>query len=40
MREDHQRMLDAFVARDAETLKAVAEAHHDRLAACIARIGG
>ena len=39
MREDHQRMLDAFVARDAETLKAVAEAHHDRLTACIARIG-
>ena len=39
MREDHQQMLDAFVARDAETLKAVAEAHHDRLTACIARIG-
>lgn len=39
MREDHRRMLDAFVARDAEALKAVAEAHHDRLTACIARIG-
>ena len=39
MREDHQQMLDAFVARDAETLKAVAEAHHDRLTACIARLG-
>ena len=40
MREDHQQMLDAFVARDAETLKAVAEAHHDRLTACISRLGG
>jgi DNA-binding GntR family transcriptional regulator len=39
MRADHQLMLDAFVARDAEALKAVAEAHHDRLTACIARIG-
>lgn len=39
MREDHQLMLDAFVARDAEALKAAAEAHHDRLTACIARIG-
>ena len=39
MREDHQQMLDAFVARDADTLKAVAESHHDRLTACIARIG-
>lgn len=39
MREDHQHMLDAFVARDAEVLKAVAEAHHNRLTACIARIG-
>lgn len=39
MREDHRLMLDAFVARDAEALKAVAEAHHDRLTACIARIG-
>ena len=39
MREDHRLMLDAFVARDAESLKAVAEAHHDRLTACIARIG-
>lgn len=39
MREDHQHMLDAFVARDAEALKAVAEAHHNRLTACIARIG-
>ena len=39
MREDHQQMLDAFVARDAQTLRAVAQAHHDRLTACIARIG-
>ena len=39
MREDHQRMLDAFVARDAEGLKAAANEHHDRLTACIARIG-
>ena len=39
MREDHQQMLDAFIARDAETLKAVAEAHHDRLTACISRLG-
>ena len=39
MREDHQQMLDAFIARDAETLTAVAEAHHDRLTACIARLG-
>jgi DNA-binding GntR family transcriptional regulator len=39
MREDHQLMLAAFVARDAEALKAAADAHHDRLTACIARIG-
>jgi DNA-binding GntR family transcriptional regulator len=39
MRADHQQMLDAFVARDAEALKAAADAHHDRLTACIARIG-
>ena len=39
MRADHQLMLDAFVARDAEALKAAAEAHHHRLTACIARIG-
>lgn len=39
MRADHQLMLDAFVARDAEALKAAADAHHDRLTACIARIG-
>jgi DNA-binding GntR family transcriptional regulator len=39
MREDHQEMLDAFVDRDGERLKAAAEAHHARLTACIARIG-
>jgi len=39
MREDHQLMLDAFVARDADALKSAADAHHDRLTACIARIG-
>ncbi len=39
MREDHQLMLAAFVARDADALKAAADAHHDRLTACIARIG-
>jgi DNA-binding GntR family transcriptional regulator len=38
MREDHQLMLDAFVARDAEALKSAADAHHERLTACIARI--
>jgi DNA-binding GntR family transcriptional regulator len=38
MREDHQLMLDAFVARDAEALKSAADAHHARLTACIARI--
>jgi hypothetical protein len=32
-------MLAAFVARDAEALKAAADAHHDHLTACIARIG-
>lgn len=39
LRADHQEMLDAFVARDAERLTASAAAHHHRLAACIARIG-
>jgi DNA-binding GntR family transcriptional regulator len=39
MREDHQEMLDAFTARDAERMKAAAEAHHDRLTACISAIG-
>jgi hypothetical protein len=38
MREDHQLMLDAFVARDADALKSAADAHHERLTACIARI--
>ena len=38
MREDHQQMLDAFVARDPEALKTAADAHHERLTACIARI--
>lgn len=38
LREDHQAMLDAFVAGDAAQLKAVAELHHQRLTACIARL--
>ena len=38
MREDHQLMLAAFVARDADALKSAADAHHERLTACIARI--
>jgi DNA-binding GntR family transcriptional regulator len=38
MREDHQLMLDAFVARDADALRSAADAHHERLTACIARI--
>jgi DNA-binding GntR family transcriptional regulator len=39
MRADHQAMLDAFVARDAGALRSAAEAHHERLTVCIARIG-
>jgi DNA-binding GntR family transcriptional regulator len=35
LRSDHQEMLDAFIARDAERLKAAAQAHHQRLTACI-----
>ena len=35
MRTDHEEMLAAFVARDADRLKAVAEVHHQRLTACI-----
>ena len=35
MRQDHEEMLAAFVARDADRLKAVAELHHQRLTACI-----
>ncbi len=40
MQADHQQMLDAFVARNSEALKAAADAHHERLTACIARISG
>lgn len=39
MRTDHQVMLDAFVARDAARLREVSGEHHDRLTACIARLG-
>jgi DNA-binding GntR family transcriptional regulator len=39
MREDHQLMLAAFVAHDADALRVAADAHHARLTACIARIG-
>ncbi|HET7397010.1 MAG TPA: GntR family transcriptional regulator [Intrasporangium sp.] len=39
MQVDHQEMLEAFVAGDAASLRSAAEAHHDRLTACIARIG-
>jgi DNA-binding GntR family transcriptional regulator len=35
MRKDHEEMLAAFVARDADRLKAVSEVHHQRLTACI-----
>lgn len=31
LREDHTRMLAAFVARDATTLRAIGAMHHDRL---------
>lgn len=39
MQGDHEQMLDAFMSRDAERLKGLAETHHARLTACIARIG-
>ncbi|WP_270887173.1 GntR family transcriptional regulator [Pedococcus sp. 5OH_020] len=38
LRADHEAMLAAFTARDAERLRAVSGEHHDRLAACIARL--
>jgi DNA-binding GntR family transcriptional regulator len=40
LRADHEEMLDAFIARDADRLKAVAEAHHTRLTACISTLSG
>ena len=39
MQGDHEQMLEAFVSRDAERLTSLAETHHARLTACIARIG-
>lgn len=39
MQADHQEMIDAFVARDAERLKISARRHHARLTVCISRIG-
>ncbi len=39
MQADHQEMLEAFVARDAERLKNCARRHHARLTVCISRIG-
>jgi DNA-binding GntR family transcriptional regulator len=39
MRADHQTMLDAFVARDAARLREASRQHHERLTACIARLG-
>jgi DNA-binding GntR family transcriptional regulator len=38
MRADHEAMLAAFVDRDAELLKSLAEVHHARLTACITRL--
>lgn len=38
MREDHERMLEAFVARDAEQLSALAAEHHERLMEAVARL--
>jgi DNA-binding GntR family transcriptional regulator len=40
MAADHEEMLAAFEARDAERLKAAAQAHHARLTACITRLSG
>jgi len=39
MRADHQTMLDAFVDRDAARLREASRQHHERLTACIARLG-
>ncbi len=38
MRADHERMLSAFVAGDAERLTTLAQSHHERLSAYIGRI--
>lgn len=38
-RADHQEMLDAFVAGDSERLHLAASVHHQRLTACIERMG-
>lgn len=38
LRADHEEMLNAFVARDAAWLTAVAAAHHSRLTACISSL--
>ena len=38
MREDHERMLEAFVARDAERLTELAAQHHERLSDAVARL--
>jgi DNA-binding GntR family transcriptional regulator len=38
MRADHEAMLAAFVERDGERLKSLAEVHHARLTACITRL--
>lgn len=37
---DHQRMLDAFAARDADTLIAESDQHYDRLRRSIGRFAG
>jgi DNA-binding GntR family transcriptional regulator len=38
MQRDHEEMLDAFTARDVDRAVSVGRAHHERLAACIARL--
>ena len=38
MREDHEQMLEAFVARDATRLAELAAAHHERLSESVARL--
>lgn len=38
MQANHQEMLDAFLARDADRLQDHARQHHTRLTACISRI--
>lgn len=39
MRADHEEMLAAFVARDADRLRETAQAHHERLCAAVTRGG-